>query len=175
MAEHAKNETQSPAERTVALLKAQGKTLACAESCTGGMIAERITDVPGASAVFRGGVVSYAVAVKEVVLGVSPQDIAAHSAVSAPVARQMAQGVRLLLHSDVAVSTTGVAGPGPDDRGNPQGTVYIALAAPDKTACWHFHCDGDRRAVREAAAAQALTLAAAHLAGGPLPAEAPEE
>ncbi len=83
--------------------------------------------------------------------------------------------VEAQLHSDIAVSTTGVAGPGPDDRGNPQGTVYIALAAPDKTACWHFHFDGDRRAVREAAAAQALTLAAAHLAGGPLPAEAPEE
>ena len=165
----------SSAERALSHLREQGLTLATAESCTGGLIGKLLTDVPGASAAFRGGVVSYAVAVKEVVLGVSPQDIAAHSAVSAPVARQMAQGARLLLHSDVAVSTTGVAGPGPDDRGNPQGTVYIALAAPDKTACWRFHFDGDRRAVREAAAAQALTLAAAHLAGEPLPAEAPEE
>ena len=165
MAEHAKNETQSPAERTVALLKAQGKTLACAESCTGGMIAERITDVPGASAVFRGGVVSYAVAVKEVVLGVSPQDIAAHSAVSAPVARQMAQGVRLLLHSDVAVSTTGVAGPGPDDRGNPQGTVYIALADGEETWCYRFQFEGDRDGVRRAATQQALALALRRLSG----------
>lgn len=156
---------EETARQAVEMLKEQGRTISCAESCTGGMIAERITDVPGASAVFQGGVVSYAIAVKEIVLGVSRADIEKYSAVSAPVARQMAQGARLLLHSDIAVSTTGVAGPGPDDRGNPQGLVYIALAEGEDTWCYRFAFEGDRNAVRRAAAREALALAVRRLSG----------
>ena len=156
---------EETARRAVEMLKEQGRTISCAESCTGGMIAERITDVPGASAVFQGGVVSYAIAVKQIVLGVSGADIEKCSAVSAPVARQMAQGARLLLHSDIAVSTTGVAGPGPDDRGNPQGLVYIALAEGEDTWCYRFTFEGDSNAVRRAAAREALALAVRRLSG----------
>ena len=156
---------EETAYQVVETLKAQGKTISCAESCTGGMIAERITDVSGASAVFQGGVVSYAIAVKQIVLGVSGADIEKYSAVSAPVARQMAQGARLLLHSDIAVSTTGVAGPGPDDRDNPQGLVYIALADGEETWCYRFRFAGDRDAVRRAATQQALALALRRLSG----------
>ena len=112
-------------------LKQAGMTLCTAESCTGGLIAKRLTDVPGSSAMFKGGVVSYCNAVKANVLGVPEELLEEYGAVSEPVAKAMAQGVRKLLNCDLAVATTGVAGPGSDDRGNPAGLVYIALAAED--------------------------------------------
>jgi len=114
-------------------LRERGLTLAAAESCTGGLLAKRMTDVPGASAVFRGGVVSYWSAVKEAVLGVPHALLDAHGAVSAPVAAAMAEGVRALTGADLALSVTGVAGPDSDERGNPVGRVFIALAGPDGT------------------------------------------
>ena len=116
------------------LARARGLTLGTAESCTGGLIAKRITDVPGSASVFKGGVVSYHCEVKAGVLGVSQALLDEKSAVCAEVAEQMAQGARRVLGCDVAVSVTGVAGPDPDDRGNPVGLVYTALAAPD--GCW---------------------------------------
>ena len=115
-------------------LRDRGLTLGTAESCTGGFIAKRITDVPGAASVFKGGVVSYHCEVKAGVLGVSQALLDEKSAVCAEVAREMAQGARKVLGCDLAVSATGVAGPDPDDRGNPVGLVYTALAAPD--GCW---------------------------------------
>ena len=115
-------------------MKDRGLTLGAAESCTGGLIAKRLTDLPGASSVFRGGVVSYANEVKRQVLGVPQALLEEQGAVCADVARAMAQGARRTLGCDVAVSTTGVAGPDSDDRGNPVGLVYVALAAPD--GCW---------------------------------------
>ncbi len=115
-------------------LRERGLTLGTAESCTGGFIAKRITDVPGSASVFKGGVVSYHCEVKAGVLGVSQALLDEKSAVCAEVAEQMAQGARRVLGCDVAVSVTGVAGPDPDDRGNPVGLVYTALAAPD--GCW---------------------------------------
>ena len=109
----------------------RGLSLGTAESCTGGLVAKRITDVPGSASVFKGGVVSYHCEVKAGVLGVSQALLDEKGAVCAEVARQLAQGARKVLGCDLAVSTTGVAGPDPDERGNPVGLVYTALAAPD--------------------------------------------
>ncbi len=122
-------------ERAVlAGLKSRGLTLGTAESCTGGLVAKRMTDLAGASAVFRGGVVSYTNEVKAAVLGVPQRLLEERGAVCAPVAQAMAQGARRVLGSDLAVSVTGVAGPDSDERGNPVGLVYVGLAAPD--GCW---------------------------------------
>ena len=118
-----------------ALLLERGLTLATAESCTGGLIARRITALPGASRVYRGGVVSYWTEVKAAVLGV-PQDLLdQYGAVSEPTARAMAEGARRITGADIAVSVTGVAGPDPDERGNPVGLVFIGLATHDGTFC----------------------------------------
>ena len=117
----------------VSLLKERGATLAAAESCTGGLIAKRVTDVPGASAVFLGGVVSYTNGVKANVLGVPQTMLDEYGAVSEPVARVMAERVRALTGADYALSVTGIAGPDSDERGNPVGLVYIGLASADGT------------------------------------------
>ena len=117
----------------LSLLKSRGKTLAVAESCTGGLLAKRLTDVPGASAVFLGGVVSYTNGVKANILNVPQSLLDEHGAVSEPVARAMAEGVRARTGADYALSVTGVAGPDADERGNDVGLVYIGLAAPDGT------------------------------------------
>ncbi len=114
----------------VRLLKERKETLAVAESCTGGHIANRITDVPGASAVFLGGCVTYSNEVKQNLLGVSGETLAKHGAVSEPVAREMASGVRTRLKADYALATTGIAGPDGGTPEKPVGTVFIALATP---------------------------------------------
>lgn len=117
----------------VSMLKERGATLAAAESCTGGLIAKRVTDVPGASAVFLGGVVSYTNGVKANVLGVPQTMLDEYGAVSEPVARVMAERVRALTGADYALSVTGIAGPDSDERGNPVGLVYIGLSSADGT------------------------------------------
>ncbi len=114
-------------------LKNTGVTVACAESCTGGTIAHMITLMPGASSFFLGGVVSYANQVKEQVLGVSAQDLEKYGAVSEPVARQMAEGVRKALGAQYAVSTTGIAGPDGGTKEKPVGTIWMAVAGPNGT------------------------------------------
>ena len=116
------------------LLKEQGKTLGTAESCTGGLIAKRITDLSGASSALKGGIVSYTNEVKINVLGVSPELLEEKGAVCAEVAAAMAQGARKVLDCDFAVSATGVAGPNSDERDNPVGLVYVALT--DGTDTW---------------------------------------
>ena len=146
-------------------LKERGLTLGSAESCTGGLIAKRMTDLPGASAVFRGGVVSYATPVKHTVLGVPEAMLDAYGAVSAPVARAMAQGARRTLGSDLAVSTTGVAGPDSDERGNPVGLVYVALSAPEGTCVRELHAGTSRERVRTMAAHNAFDLVRRYLNG----------
>lgn len=158
---------QAPAARTVAALKAAGLTLSCAESCTGGLIAKELTDVPGASAVFHGGVVSYVNAVKRDVLGVGEQTLAEYGAVSAQTARAMAEGARRVLATDLAVSVTGVAGPDRDDRGSDVGTVYIALASGAGTICRKLSCGKGRGRdrVRSAAASNAFDLIRRQLLG----------
>ena len=116
-------------------LKARGWTMATAESCTGGRIAERLTALPGVSAVYRGGVVSYWSSVKHGVLGVPQKILDAYGAVSEECAKAMAEGARTVTGADIAVSVTGVAGPDPDERGVEVGIVYIGLATPDGTFC----------------------------------------
>ena len=123
----------TPEEIVSALLREKGRTLAAAESCTGGLIAKRMTDLAGASRIFMGGVVSYTNFVKANVLGVPQALLDEYGAVSEPVARAMAEGVRRITGADVGVSVTGVAGPDRDDRGNEVGTVYIALAREGET------------------------------------------
>jgi PncC family amidohydrolase len=141
------------------VLKAlKGKTLATAESCTGGGIGAAITAVPGASKVYVGGVVSYTNDVKHRVLGVELAVLDKYGAVSAPVAGAMASGVRNLMLSDVAVSVTGLAGPGGDDFGNPVGTVCIGYADKRQRLAKHYRFYGDRDEIREQAVRAALEL-----------------
>lgn len=153
-----------------ALLRERNLTLSAAESCTGGLIAKRMTDLPGASQVFRGGVVSYTDGVKAGVLGVPQAVLEEHGAVSAPAARAMAEGCRRVCGSDLAVSVTGVAGPDTDERGNEVGTVYIALASGEGTVCKKLSCGKGRGRdrVRSAAASRAFDLVRRSLLGLPL-------
>ncbi len=120
----------------VRLLTAQGKTVSTAESCTGGMVAQRITDEAGASTVFGAGYVTYSAAQKTKMLGVNPAVIAAYDVVSAPVAAQMAAGALSASGADFAVSTTGIAGPGGGDETRPVGTVYLAVAGRESGTVW---------------------------------------
>ena len=145
-------------ETVLHLLHQHGKTFSAAESCTGGLIAKRITDLPGASCVFRGGVVSYTNEVKASVLGVPQETLDRYGAVSEPVARAMAEGVRRITGSDLSVATTGLAGPDGDDRGNPVGTVFVALSTPERTAVRHMNCGSGRDRVRMLASHCAFDL-----------------
>ena len=134
----------------------QGKTLVTAESCTGGGIGAALTSVSGSSAVFKGGIISYTNEVKNQVLGVDAKLLEEKGAVSAPVAEAMAKGARERLHADVAVSVTGLAGPGGDDYGNPVGTVYIGYSDESKTLSRQFLFYGGRDAIRNQAIRAAL-------------------
>lgn len=140
----------------------QGRTLVTAESCTGGGIGAALTAVPGASAVYKGGIISYCDELKHYLLGVSDELLTTVGAVSAPVAEAMAQGARRALKADVAVSVTGLAGPAADSFGNDVGTVYIGYA--DETACLSrcFHFTGDRNQIRQASIKEALHLILEH-------------
>ena len=146
------------------LLREKGLTLGTAESCTGGLIAKLMTDLPGSSQVFNGGIVSYTNGVKAGVLGVSQELLDQHGAVSAQVAEAMARGAKAVLGCDIAVSATGVAGPDSDDRGNPVGLVYLGLAYGDQCIVQEFHAGrGDRDRVRRMAAGTALDMVRRHL------------
>ena len=140
-------------------LRTRGATFAAAESCTGGLIAKRITDVPGASSVFMGGVVSYTDIVKNRVLGVPAELLEEYGAVSAPVARAMAEGARKVTAADFAVSVTGVAGPDRDERGNAVGTVFIGFSSAEETITERFDFGAKSRAeIRGEAADEAFKL-----------------
>ena len=146
-------------QRCYEALKARGVTFAAAESCTGGLIAKRITDVPGASLVFMGGVVSYTNLVKNRVLGVPAEMLEEYGAVSAPVARAMAEGARKATTADLAVSVTGVAGPDRDERGNAVGTVFIGFSSPEETVAERFDFGEKSRAeIRALSAEEAFKL-----------------
>ncbi|PIQ81651.1 MAG: competence/damage-inducible protein A [Candidatus Omnitrophica bacterium CG11_big_fil_rev_8_21_14_0_20_64_10] len=141
---------------TVAALKRRRKTVAVAESCTGGGLGQRITGVSGASDVFLGGVIAYHNRIKEKHLGVSAAILKRHGAVSAPVARAMALGVRRMTGADYGVAVTGIAGPTGGSKGKPVGLVFIAWAGPAGCRVRKFRFAGDRPAVRFRATQRAL-------------------
>jgi nicotinamide-nucleotide amidase len=145
------------AESVLRLLAERGATLAVAESLTGGLVAAALASVPGASRGFRGSVTAYATELKHRLLGVDAELLAARGAVDPLVARQMAEGVRDRLGADWGVSTTGVAGPEPQD-GQPVGTVFVAVAGPGGSAVEALRLAGDRAAIRAASVQAALEL-----------------
>ncbi len=158
MADYASLEKLAAA--VVADLIESGKAIATAESCTGGWIAKSITDIPGSSAVFGYGVVSYSNGAKESILGVKNATIEEHGAVSGGVVEEMADGVLHLSGADIAVAVSGIAGPDGGTEDKPVGTVWFAWAVRDgakaliDTSCEHF--SGDRELVRELTVAHAL-------------------
>jgi len=140
------------------LLRQAGSTLTAAESCTGGLLAERITRVPGSSEYFLGGAVTYTNELKTQVLGVSPKMLREHGAVSEPVARAMAEGVRRVYRSDYGIGITGVAGPGGGSEAKPVGTVHITVAGPEGVEHRRVRFPGDRGRVRWQSAQLALEM-----------------
>ena len=135
-----------------------GKTLATAESCTGGGIGAALTAVPGCSAVYKGGVISYTNEIKMRLLGVDGEVLEQYGAVSAQVAQAMAEGARNLLQSDIAVSVTGLAGPDGDERGNPVGMVCIGYADNERATATACFFDGDREQIRQQSIQTALCM-----------------
>lgn len=156
----------TPAEILLEMLKEKHLTFATAESCTGGNISHLVTMIPGSSEAMLGGIVSYSNSVKENVLGVNPADIATLGAVSEPVAAQMAEGARRATGADIAVSTSGIAGPGGAVKGKPVGTVCLAVADATGTQTWTMHFPGDRQRVISRASNTALILAIRRLHAG---------
>ncbi len=150
--------TEELAREVIARLKGEGKTLATAESCTGGLLGKLLTDVPGASGVYKGGVISYVNEVKHRLLGVDQQTLDVCTAVSRETAHEMAKGAREVVRSDVGVSTTGLAGPDGDGTGRPVGLVYVALDMEGFSYCRELHLAGDRAEIRARAAHEALSM-----------------
>jgi len=152
-------EDERPVEEIVlALCRARGLTLATAESCTGGMVAERLTSVPGSSDVFRGAVIAYADDVKEAELGVPADVLRGYGAVSAETAAAMAAGARARLRADIAVAVTGIAGPGGGTPEKPVGLVYAHAETPETSRGIEFSFPADRESVRRRASVAALHL-----------------
>ncbi len=146
--------------KTAAVAALQGKTIATAESCTGGGIGEALTSVPGSSSVFKGGIISYCDEIKHKLLGV-PQDVLQqYGAVSAPVAEAMAKGARSALNAHMAISATGLAGPAGDSYGNPVGTVFIGWCDEKDSFAREYHFTGDREEVRSKTVETALQMIA---------------
>lgn len=142
----------------LAALSARGQTLATAESCTGGLVSQRLTRVPGASSALLGGAVVYANALKVSLAGVPEALLIAHGAVSEPVARALAEGIRARAQATWGVSTTGIAGPGGGTPEKPVGLVWIAVAGPDRTEARELRLGGEREQIQAGAAAHALEL-----------------
>ena len=149
---------QTLASDVLASLEAKKLSLATAESCTGGGVGQALTAVPGSSRVYRGGIISYTNEVKSGLLHVPETLLRDLGAVSGPVAEAMARGAQAALSADVAVSTTGLAGPGGGGFGNPVGTVWIACAGPGGVESVLCRFQGNREEIREAACCRALEL-----------------
>lgn len=142
----------------LALCRERGLTLALAESCTGGLLGARLTAIPGSSDVLLGGVIAYANGVKRDMVGVSESELAQQGAVSEPVARQMAEGVRERLGASIGIAITGIAGPGGGTPDKPVGTVWVAVAFPDGTRAHLLRLLGDREEIRRRATQSSLEL-----------------
>jgi PncC family amidohydrolase len=147
------------------LLQKRGLKLAVAESCTGGLIGHRITNVPGSSDYFNGGVIAYAYEAKVKLLGVSWDTLKSYGAVSQETVLEMASGARRNLEADIAVSVSGIAGPGGGLPGKPVGTTWIGLAAPQGQWARIFYFEGDREQNKAAASEAALKLLLDYLQG----------
>jgi PncC family amidohydrolase len=145
------------------LLRAQGLRLATAESCTGGLIASRLTDIPGSSDYYLGGVITYANQVKAKQLGVRPDTLLVHGAVSRETVLEMAEGVRQALHAEIGLAVSGIAGPGGGTPDKPVGLVWIGLSASGYQQAWSTLFPGDRLQVKAQAVEQALRLLAEFL------------
>jgi PncC family amidohydrolase len=145
------------------MLSAAGLKIALAESCTGGLITSRLTDVPGSSGYVEGGVVAYSYEAKERLLGVSQDTLLTFGAVSAETALEMARGVRSALHADLGVGVTGIAGPGGGMPGKPVGLVYMALSAADWERCERHVWESDRIGNKRLSAEAALRLIQTYL------------
>ncbi len=152
----------------VKLLSEKELTLACAESCTGGMLSKRITDVPGASKVFLGGITAYAAAVKEKLLDIPPELISSEGVVSRDVALAMAAGSRKALGADLGIGITGLAGPDGDGSEVPVGTVYVALSSADASYCRKLKLGNNRVRTRTVASSHALDMIRRSLTGLPV-------
>ena len=150
-------------ERLGEVLREKGLTIAVAESCTGGLLGSRITDVPGSSDYFRGGLIAYQNDVKEELLGVPAQVLATVGAVSEETARAMAHGARILLKSDIGVGITGIAGPGGETPDKPVGLVYIGVEGPHGAQCRRFQWGGTRIQNKSSSATAAIELVLALL------------
>lgn len=146
-------------ERLGRSLRGRGWKLAVAESCTGGLVADRVTNVPGSSDYFLGGIVAYSNAAKENLLGVQASTLAAHGAVSQETALEMARGVRRVFGADLAVSVTGIAGPGGAQAGKPVGLTYVGLSGPAGDRVERHVWPLDRRGNKNLSAEAALRLA----------------
>jgi nicotinamide-nucleotide amidase len=155
------------AERLQARCTALGLTVATGESCTGGLVAHALTEVPGSSAYVRGGIVAYGNEVKTALLGVSPEVLEAHGAVSAQVAVAMAEGARDRLGSDLGVGVTGVAGPDGGTATKPVGLVYVAVAGLGAPVVRRFLWTGDRSANKRDSAGAAIELLLAQIDAAP--------
>jgi len=147
------------------LLRRKGLTLAVAESCTGGLLGMRITEVSGASDYFRGGIIAYSNEVKRDVLGVPAEVLEEHGAVSPECAQAMAEGARRVCATDLALAITGIAGPTGGTAEKPVGLVYIALAGPHGVRVERHEFRGSRQGVRWSASEAALALLCSHLKG----------
>jgi nicotinamide-nucleotide amidase len=159
LARHLFAEDERPVEELVLdAARTAGVTVGVAESATGGLVAARLTSVPGASDVFRGGIVAYDNDVKVAQLGIPQETLAAHGAVSAETAAAMAAGARAGLGADVAVSDTGIAGPGGGTLEKPVGLVYLHAEGPDASEALELRLHGDREQIRRRAAVAALHL-----------------
>ena len=161
-------DTLSLENTVVVTLREKGLTVAAAESCTGGLISKKLTDISGASAVFNGGVVAYGIPAKTMMLGVPAELIQEKGSVSRETAIAMANGVRAKLNSDIGIAVTGVAGPESDESGQEPGTVFVALASQSQVYCVNLRFPFERERVRSSASSFALDMIRRHINGLPI-------
>jgi nicotinamide-nucleotide amidase len=160
-------EDKRPEEKIGALLRRRKATLSVAESCTGGLIAHRITNVSGSSDYFEMGIVSYSNRSKGGFLGIPERDIDRYGTVSRRVAEKMAQSIRLRAKTDIGLATTGIVGPLGDTRATPVGTVFIGLDHEGGTEVREFHFGGNREEIKEKASQKGLEMLMDYLLGNP--------